>query len=57
MHSVVSKPTAQAGSPLAVSAALTTFHLPSQGRALGTQSGIHKEAFLTIVHVLPKLAA
>ena len=48
---------AQAGTPLAVSAALAAFHLPSQGRALGAQAGIYKEDFLTLVHALPKLAA
>lgn len=55
MHSIVNKPTAQAGTPLAVSAALATFHLPSQEKALGAQAGLYKAPFLT--HAFPKLAA
>lgn len=53
----MNKPTAQAVTLLAVSAVLAAFHLPSQGWALGTQAGIHREAFLTLIHAFPKLAA
>jgi len=47
----------QAGTLLAVSAALATFHPLSQGRVLGAQAGVYEAAFLTLVHALPNVAA
>lgn len=54
MHSVVNK--ALTLTLLAVSGISAPISPPSQGRALDAQAETYKEAFLTLVHSLPKLA-